>query len=77
MHLKYLVHPTPPLIVNSAVASQLSVAALKRNLTAHAISNPTIIPSGTKAEMAERLEKMLKIREADLMVREMIWGDDN
>jgi len=58
------------------MCAQLSVTALKRNLSEHAKCNPDIATSGTKAEMAIRLEKILKTRQVDLLTREMIWGND-
>ncbi|KAL1721344.1 hypothetical protein EV715DRAFT_195328 [Schizophyllum commune] len=72
MHLKYFLYPTPPLITNPALCAQLSAAALKRNLAAHAAVNPKIIAAGTKAEMMERLTGVLKVRELDVLVRELM-----
>lgn len=76
MHLKYLVDLAPPLITNPALCARLSAGALKRNLVAHASINPAIMAAGTKAEMKERLEGILTIREKDLLVRSMIFGSD-
>ncbi|KAJ7111202.1 hypothetical protein C8R43DRAFT_1041770 [Mycena crocata] len=73
---RYLVDPAPPLIDNPEVVPELSVAALKRNLTAHAAFNPTIIAVGTKVEMTDRLKRILETRQMDLLVREMIQGGD-
>ncbi|KAL1744625.1 hypothetical protein HDZ31DRAFT_38200 [Schizophyllum fasciatum] len=72
MHLKYFLYPTPPLIVNPALCAQLSAAALKRNLAAHAGVNPKIVAAGTKAEMMERLASVLRMRELDVLVRELM-----
>ncbi|TRM68547.1 hypothetical protein BD626DRAFT_118050 [Schizophyllum amplum] len=78
MHLKYFLYPTPPLIVNPALCPQLSAAALKRNLAAHAAVNPKIIAAGTKAEMQERLTGILKTRELDVLVKQLLTdGSDD
>ncbi|KAL0945349.1 hypothetical protein HGRIS_000847 [Hohenbuehelia grisea] len=74
LHVQYLINPLPPLITNPDAASQLSMSALKRNLAAHAACNPDISVSGSKIEMSERLRHVLQIREADLMVREVVFG---
>ncbi|KAJ7052014.1 hypothetical protein C8F01DRAFT_1066440 [Mycena amicta] len=68
----YLVNITPPLIANPALIPDLSAAALKRNLTAHAARNSAIAASGTKQEMATRLKTLLETREMDLLVRDML-----
>jgi len=75
IHTKYDVHPSPPLITNPAVCAQLSTAALERNLAGHAACNPDIVTTGPKAEMVERLEGILKMREMDLVVRDLLWGE--
>ncbi|KAG7444695.1 uncharacterized protein BT62DRAFT_951706 [Guyanagaster necrorhizus] len=72
LHEKYLIDIQPPLIHRASLCSQLSGAALKRNLVAHATCNPTILAAGTKAEMKERLEGILKVREMDILVNAMI-----
>lgn len=69
---KYLVNPEPPLIVSSAVVPQLSAGALKRNLAAHGVCNPSISASGTEEEMAERLARILRAREGDLAVQGLL-----
>ncbi|EIW57992.1 uncharacterized protein TRAVEDRAFT_21430 [Trametes versicolor FP-101664 SS1] len=69
---KYLVNPEPPLIVSSAVVPQLSAGAIKRNLAAHGVCNPSISASGTKEEMAERLARILRAREGDLAVQGLL-----
>ncbi|KAJ6578054.1 hypothetical protein B0H19DRAFT_1208086 [Mycena capillaripes] len=73
---RYLLNPAPPLIDNPAVVPELSAAALKRNLAAHAACNDAVVAAGTKAEMVERLRLLLVTRKADLLVREMIQGGD-
>ncbi|KAF8155373.1 hypothetical protein K438DRAFT_357150 [Mycena galopus ATCC 62051] len=73
---QYLLNPKPPLIDNPSVVPELSAAALKRNLAAHATCNSTIVAAGTKPEMALRLKTLLETRKADLLVREMVDGGD-
>ncbi|KIJ94986.1 hypothetical protein K443DRAFT_109529, partial [Laccaria amethystina LaAM-08-1] len=72
----YLLHPSSPLITEPEACSILSCAALRRNLSAHAESNPAIVVGGTKDEMALRLEGLLKTRKLDLLVRRMIGIED-
>lgn len=72
--MKYLLNPTPPLISDPALCTHLSAAALKRNLSAHAICNPAILAGGTKAEMKARLKEILETRAMDLRVRGMMWN---
>ncbi|KIY68015.1 hypothetical protein CYLTODRAFT_352175 [Cylindrobasidium torrendii FP15055 ss-10] len=74
IHSKYLVKIQPPLISRPGMCAQASAAALKRNLQAHAEVNPVILAAGTKAEMRDRLEGILKTREADLVLYEMVLG---
>lgn len=69
---KYLVNPELPLIVSSAMVPQLSAGALKRNLAAHGMCNPSISASGTEEEMAERLARILRAREGDLAVQGLL-----
>ncbi|KAJ7628450.1 hypothetical protein FB45DRAFT_867514 [Roridomyces roridus] len=69
---EYLLDPKPPLIANSSIVPDLSANALKRNLTAHAACNSSIIAVGTKREMAARLCEILETRKMDLVVRDMI-----
>ncbi|KAF8626955.1 hypothetical protein AX15_004620 [Amanita polypyramis BW_CC] len=69
---KFLVELPPPLISNPSLCSRLSVAALKRNLAAHAVVNRDVSTGGTKKEMVERLKMLLETRLADLEVRRMI-----
>ncbi|KAI0648655.1 hypothetical protein C8Q79DRAFT_461996 [Trametes meyenii] len=69
---EYLLYPTPPLITVPDAVPDLTVAALKRNLAAHADCNPKILASGTKAEMIERLSGILRAREGDLAVKAVL-----
>lgn len=75
MHLRYEPHPRPPLIVDAAACSRLSLLALKRNLLAHAARNAAVVASGTRAEMAERLRAILDTREEDLLARNVVFGE--
>lgn len=70
----YLLDPTPPLIESPLVVPELSAAALKRNLAAHAACNPAVVATGTKPEMVDRLRGILETRQMDLLVRDMIQG---
>ena len=70
----YLVDVKPPLIADWRLCARLSGAALKRNLMAHANVNSDVSTGGSKMEMKERLEKLLKVREDDMRVRGMIWN---
>lgn len=72
---KYLFNPVGPLITDPDACDQLSFAALKRNLEAHAACNPTILASGTTREMAQRLSEILKIRRADILVVSMLTSE--
>ncbi|KAK7017350.1 hypothetical protein R3P38DRAFT_2635246 [Favolaschia claudopus] len=72
----YLVDPKPPLIDNPDIVAELSAAALKRNLAAHAVQNSSIVAAGTKPELALRLKTLLQTRKADLLVREMLADGD-
>ncbi|KAF7335460.1 hypothetical protein MVEN_02199300 [Mycena venus] len=73
---QYLLHPGPPLIDNPTIVCDLSAAALKRNLAAHAACNSAIVAAGTKQEMALRLRTLLETRKADMLVHEMLQGGD-
>ncbi|KAK7678594.1 hypothetical protein QCA50_018466 [Cerrena zonata] len=81
MGSKYVLQPEAPLISDPNAVSDLSIAALRRNLAAHAQYNPEIATEGTQHEMAERLKILLSTREADLVVRNTLWkgedGDDD
>ncbi|KAG6815503.1 hypothetical protein H0H93_009634, partial [Arthromyces matolae] len=71
---KYDTDPRPPLITVPEACARLSVLSLQRNLAAHKARNPVIIATGSKAEMAERLEIILETRRMDLLVRAMMLG---
>lgn len=75
LHKQYLVDPALPLITDPSACPLLSNVALIRNLQAHADVNPTIVPTGTRLEMIERLKKLLERRQMDLIVRSMICGE--
>ena len=47
----YLLHPSFPLIPDPEACSTLSCAALRRNLSDHAESNPAIVVGGTRDEI--------------------------
>lgn len=76
IHSHYLGFPLPPLITDPQATAQLSLAALKRNLEAHAACNPSIIATGTRPEMVQRLSEILKIRKLDMLVKDMLSGND-
>ncbi|CCM06606.1 uncharacterized protein FIBRA_08885 [Fibroporia radiculosa] len=73
LHRKRMLYPRPPLIVNPIECSRLSPTALRRNLAEHAVFDASVVVGGSDAEMVERLERILTIREMDLAVRELIW----
>lgn len=81
MGTKYILQPEAPLISEPNAISELSTAALRRNLTTHAEYNSEISAEGAKHEMAERLKTLLETRQADLVVRNVLWkgedGDDS
>lgn len=70
----YLVDIQPPLVTDPAICSSLPSAILKQNLIAHAEKNPRITTSGSKAELVARLEDILRRREMDLVVAQMLLG---
>ena len=72
----YLLRPSSTLITDSEACSALSCAALRRNLSAHAESNPTIVVGGMKDEMVLRLEGLLGTRNLDLLVIRVIGIED-
>ncbi|KAF8442176.1 hypothetical protein L210DRAFT_929211 [Boletus edulis BED1] len=76
MHKQYLLYPTPPLISDPGIICMLSKTALSRNLEAHAAINSSIVSTGPQDEMEERLGKILEVRNHDLVVREMLVGQD-
>ncbi|KZT02534.1 uncharacterized protein LAESUDRAFT_738637 [Laetiporus sulphureus 93-53] len=53
--------------------AELSTAALRRNLSEHAAFNAQILVGGSQAEMAERLQRILRMREMDLAARDLVW----
>jgi len=61
--------------VNPHICGKLSDAGLRRNLEAHSACNSSIVPSGTRQELVERLFEILKIRKLDMLVVEMLGGD--
>lgn len=77
IHSQYLEFPSPPLITNPQSCAQLSLAALKRNLEAHAACNPSILATGTRPEMVQRLSEILKTRKLDLLVKDMLSGNES
>jgi len=72
---QYLVNPVAPLITDPSACSLLSNASLIRNLDAHSAVNTSIVPTGTRSELIERLTKLLERRQMDLIVRTMICGE--
>ncbi|KAH9052289.1 hypothetical protein EDB87DRAFT_1692447 [Lactarius vividus] len=73
LHTQYLLSPLPPLITQPEVASTLELAALKRNLSAHAAYNSAISTTGNKSILCAQLITLLEKRRGDLAVREMVW----
>ncbi|KAG2107186.1 uncharacterized protein F5147DRAFT_837448 [Suillus discolor] len=67
LHKQYLVDPALPLVTDPSACPLLSDVALIRNLQAHADVNPSIVPTGTRLEMIERLKKLLERRQMDLV----------
>jgi hypothetical protein len=74
LHAQYQLHPISPLITDPTICTHLSLAALKANLAAHAVFNPSISLSGTKSELIGRLREILERREGDRIVKEVVWG---
>jgi len=62
----YCLHLDPPLITSPDAVPSLSMSALRTNLAAHHAVNGKILPTGTKAEMAQRLTDILETRKLDL-----------
>ncbi|KAI0941119.1 hypothetical protein AcV7_002778 [Taiwanofungus camphoratus] len=56
----------------SAVCTALAVAALRRNLIAHAAVDVEIVIRGSRAKMAEQLEQILALRAANMTVRKLL-----
>lgn len=73
LHTQYLLSPLPPLITQPEVVSTLELAALKRNLSAHAAYNSAIRTTGSKSILCTELITLLERRRGDLAVREMVW----
>lgn len=73
----YLRMPVPPLITDPDACPQLSLAALKRNLEAHAACNPDIVATGSYQEMVLRLTDILKTQKLDALVMGMLEEDSN
>ncbi|KAI0941125.1 hypothetical protein AcV7_002770 [Taiwanofungus camphoratus] len=55
-----------------AVCTALAVAALRRNLTAHAMVDVEIVVGGSRAKMVEQLERILPLRAANMTVRKLL-----
>ncbi|KAI0064939.1 hypothetical protein BV25DRAFT_210514 [Artomyces pyxidatus] len=72
LHTHYLPSPAPPLVTSPSRCASLTIAALKRNLQAHAAYNADIVIAGGKAQLCARLEQLLTTRAGDLAVREMV-----
>ena len=70
---KYVVRASPELIVDSSLCASQPSSFLKFNLVQHAVCSPHVVISGTRVEMARRLEEILRFRAADLLVRESVW----
>jgi len=64
------------MITDPNACSSLSVNALKANLAGHAQFNPTIYLSGSKPELIDRLRGILERREADQIVRDIVYGQE-
>ena len=76
MGSKYVLYPEAPLISDPNAVSNLTSNALKHNLAAHSQYNPSISVEGTKDEMAGRLKTLLETRLADMLVRQVLWKED-
>ena len=76
MGSKYVLHPEAPLISDPNAVSNLTSTALKHNFVAHSQYNPSISVDGTQGEMAERLRTLLETRRADMLVRQVLWKED-
>jgi len=64
------------LIDDPTIVSELTGPALKKNLAAHAAVNPDVLAEGSRKEMKARLETLLELRQADLILRDIIWKED-
>ena len=76
MGSKYVLHPEAPLISDPNAVSNLTSTALKHNLVAHSQYNSSISVEGTQDEMVERLRTLLETRRADMLVRQVLWKED-
>jgi hypothetical protein len=73
LHTQYLLSLVSPLISHPEEAHTLELAALRRNLSAHAANNPAISMMGGKTTLRARLVELLQRRRDDLAVRVMVW----
>jgi hypothetical protein len=73
---QYTLQPEPQLLTDASAVGKLSAAALRRNLVAHAAHSAAVVAGGTKSDMAARLGELLERRAADLVVRELLWGEE-
>lgn len=72
---KYQEYSGSSLVLEPSAVTSLSTAALKRNLATHAAYDQNLVVEGTKEQMAERLKAFLEVRQADLVVWEVLHGD--
>jgi len=77
IHSRYIVFPTAPLTMDPDACESLTDEALRRNLAAHAEVNPDIVATGTRKEMVERLRALLELRRQDLVVSELVIGEED
>ncbi len=73
--VNYNKHFGPSVVVDPSVVPELSTAALKRNLAAHAAYDSSISTEGSRQDMVERLKEFLEIRRANLVVWEVVNGN--
>ena len=73
LHTQYLLSLVSPLISHPEEARTLELAALRRNLSAHAANNSAISMMGSKTTLCARLVELLQRRRDDLAVRVMVW----
>jgi hypothetical protein len=76
LQFEYLLEIEPPLITHPHEVGTLTVVMLRKNLAAHAAVNGSIVAGGTKIEMTMRLRALLERREADLVVQDMLWTEE-
>ena len=67
-----------PLITDPEDVRALTIEALRSNLVVHAQCNPGgVSTGGSEMEMVQRLEYILRCRESDLLVLDVLgWGGD-